>query len=108
MDGMQTQAMTLRNARRQRHRLLPSPLWGGSRPSKRREKRTASSIDRHAPGNAADRDRDDRLAALGIDDGDVVAEPVGDEELAAVAREREAPCSLADQDVALDLAGRHV
>src|SRR4051812_8661671 len=39
---------------------------------------TALVIDDHTPGNAADRDGDDRLAALGIDDGDVVAETVGD------------------------------
>src|SRR5262249_40441665 len=67
-----------------------------------------SIIDRHAPGNAADRHRDDRLAAPGIDDGDVVAEAVGDEEPLPVARQRDAPRALADQDVALDLAGRDV
>src|SRR5712671_699232 len=31
-------------------------------------------IDRDAPGDAADRDRDEGLAGLGVDDGDVVAE----------------------------------
>src|SRR5262252_8756339 len=59
-----------------------------------------SVIERHAPGNAADRHRDDRLAAPGIDDGDVVAEAVGDEEPLPVARQRDAPRALADQDVA--------
>src|SRR6266851_4636072 len=58
-------------------------------------------IDHHTPGNAADRDGNDRLAALGIDDGDVVAETVGDIELALVARERDAPGAFADQDVTL-------
>src|SRR3974377_518005 len=52
-------------------------------------------IDGHAPGNAADRNRDDRLAALRIDDGDVVAEAVGDEHLAFIARERDPPRALA-------------
>src|SRR5262245_2727096 len=65
-------------------------------------------IDHHAPGNAADRDRDDGLAALGVDHGDVVAEAVGDIELALVARERDAPGALADQDIALDLAARNL
>ena len=35
-------------------------------------------IDDHAPGHAADRNRDHRLAALRVDDRDVVAEAVGD------------------------------
>src|SRR3954452_9830709 len=52
---------------------------------------TALVIDDHTPGNAADRDGNDRLAALGIDDGDVVAETVGDKEPGLVARERNAP-----------------
>src|SRR3954453_1018610 len=52
---------------------------------------TASVIDDHTPGNAADRDGNDRLAALGIDHGDVVAEAVSDKELGLVARERNAP-----------------
>src|SRR5947209_15912804 len=42
-------------------------------------------IDDHAPRNAADRDRNDGLAALRIDDGDVVAETVGDVELGFIA-----------------------
>src|SRR6516162_3380507 len=65
-------------------------------------------IDHHAPGDAPDRDGDDRLAAPGVDDGDVVAEPVGNVELALIARQRDAPRALADQDVALNLARRHV
>src|SRR5262245_29014473 len=69
--------------------------------------RTRSIIDRDAPRNAADRDGDDRLAALGLDDGDVVAEAVGHIELALVARQRDAPGALADQNVALNLAARH-
>ena len=52
---------------------------------------TALVIDDHTPGNAADRDGNDRLAALGIDDGDVVAEAVGDKQPGLVARERDAP-----------------
>src|SRR5262245_14825712 len=48
-------------------------------------------IDHHAPGNPPDRDGNDRLAALGVDDGDVVAEAVGDVEPALVARQRDAP-----------------
>src|SRR5215475_7660133 len=56
-------------------------------------------IDHHAPGNAPDRHGNERLAALGIDDGDVVAEAVGDVELALVARQRDAPGALSDQDI---------
>src|ERR1700704_1999742 len=52
---------------------------------------TALVIDDHTPGNTADRDGNDWLAALGIDDGDVVAEAVGDKEPGLVARERDAP-----------------
>src|SRR5262245_2407157 len=65
-------------------------------------------IDHHAPGNPPDGDGDERLAALGVDDGDVVAEAVGDVEPALVARQRDAPRALADQDVARNLARRHV
>src|SRR3954447_12892893 len=52
---------------------------------------TALVIDDHTPGNTADRDGDDRLAALGVNDGDVVAETVGDKKPGLVARERDAP-----------------
>src|SRR5437879_3666016 len=75
--------------------------------SMRATKCGCSLIDHHAPGNAAYRDRDRRLAALHVDDGDVVAEAVGDKELALVLGERDAPGALADQDIGLDLAGRH-
>src|SRR3984893_2627131 len=61
--------------------------------------RGSSLIDHHAPGNAADRNRDRRLAGLRVDDGDVVTEAVGDEELALVLGERDAPRALADQDI---------
>src|SRR5436190_1666497 len=63
-------------------------------------------IDHHAPGNAPDRYRDDRLAAFDVNDSDIVAEAVRDEQLRLVARERDAPGALADQDVAQNLAGR--
>src|SRR5258708_28766397 len=43
-----------------------------------------SLIDHHAPWNAPHRNRDGRLAALRVDDGDVVAEAVGDIELALI------------------------
>ncbi len=65
-------------------------------------------IDCDAPGDAADRDRDDGFARLGVDDRHVVAETVGDEELALVARQGDAPRTFADEDVAFDLAGRDV
>src|SRR5262245_20031384 len=65
----------------------PSPTLprkgGGSTPSKWRENAPSARreklqliIDHHAPGNPADWHGHDRLAALGIDDGDIIAEAV--------------------------------
>src|SRR5262249_25956635 len=65
-------------------------------------------IDDHAPWNAADRDRDGGLAAVDVDHCDVIAEAICHEHGALVARERDTPGALADQNVARNLAGRHV
>src|SRR5215204_7156854 len=65
-------------------------------------------IDDHAGGNAADRDGDGGLAASGVDDRDIVAEAVCDDECLLVPRERNAPGALAHQDIGLHLARRHV
>src|SRR6266704_2254149 len=90
---------------------------GGSRPSSRRTRallarskkdslcshsmlRNASIIDDHAPRDAADRDRDGGLAAVDVDHRDVVAEAVRHKHGALVARERDTPGALADQNVA--------
>src|SRR5215467_3590838 len=70
-------------------------------------RRTTLIIDRDAPGNAADRNRNQRLATLRIDHRDVVAEAVRHVKLALVPRQRGAPRSFADEDVALHLAHRH-
>src|SRR6185437_11727594 len=51
-------------------------------------------------GNATDRHRDFRFAGFGVDHGDVVAIAVGDIKRVLVARQRQAPGPLADQDVA--------
>src|SRR5215475_14329197 len=58
-----------------------------------------SIIDDHAPGNAAHRNRHRGLAGLEIDNGDIVAEAVGDIKRLLVARHAETPRALADQDV---------
>src|SRR6516162_623354 len=71
-------------------------------------RRTNLLIDHDAPGNAAGRNGHRRLAAAHIDDRHVVAETVGDIECAFVAGKGGAPGPLADQDVAPNLAGRHV
>src|SRR5262249_23697690 len=83
-------------------------LHARRRPSQLRAGCAASIIDRDAPWNPADRNGADPFAALSVDDGEVVAEAVGDIELALGARQRDAPGALAAQDVALDLARRHV
>src|SRR6266436_8895199 len=63
-------------------------------------------IDHHAPRNTPHRNRNCGLASLEVDHGDVVAEAVGDIKRLFVARHAEPPGALADQDVALNLAGR--
>jgi hypothetical protein len=51
----------------------------------RAEPITALIIDDHTPGNTANGDGNDRFAALGVDDRDVVTEAVGDKQLGLVA-----------------------
>src|SRR5581483_12487943 len=65
-------------------------------------------IDQDAIRNAANRHGDFRLARFGVDDGDVVAETVGDVERLLVVRKRNAPGALADENIAKDFARRHV
>src|SRR5882672_12828632 len=65
-------------------------------------------IDDHAPRDAADRNRDGSLAAVDVDHRDVIAEAVRHKHGALVARERDTPGALADQNVARDPARRHV
>src|SRR5262249_42869769 len=65
-------------------------------------------IDHNAPWNTPDRNRNRGLASFEIDHGDVVAEAVGDIKRLFVARHSETPGALADQDVALNFAGRHI
>src|SRR6266849_148828 len=65
-------------------------------------------IDHHAPRNTPDWNRNRGLASLEVDHGDVVAEAVGDIKRLFVARHAETPGALADQDVALNFAGRYI
>src|SRR5262244_779360 len=65
-------------------------------------------IDHDAPGNAPHRYRHGRLSGLEIDHGDIVAKTVGDVERLFVTRHAETPGALADQNVAQNLAGRHI
>src|SRR4051794_6886483 len=57
-------------------------------------------IDDHAPRNAADRDRHRGLAAVDVDHRDVIAKAVRNKHGALVARYRDTPGALADQNVA--------
>ena len=56
----------------------------------------------------ADRNGEDRLAAFRVDDRDVVTKAIGDVKQLLVPRQRDAPGALADQNVALDCARRHI
>src|SRR5215471_7101746 len=100
--------------KRARKKSVHATPTAGSLPRKRgrgprhRSFLTGSIIDRDPPRHAADGDRDDRLATRGVDDRDVVAKTVGDVEGLLVAREREAPGALADEDVGQHLAARDV
>src|SRR5215510_2750410 len=78
-------------------------------PTLRRLHRVQNSIiNYHAPWNATYRNRNRGLAGPQIDNGDIVAEAVGDIKRLFVARHAEAPGALPDQDVALNLTGRYV
>src|SRR5215203_7566510 len=72
-----------------------------------RADRTATSlvIDHHAMRRTADRHRTDNPAGTRIDDGDVIACAIGDEQARIVGAERHAPWPLAHQNVIAHLLG---